>query len=639
MRKGPLKNLLMGFLATWYSWLRLHRRIVFIIADAALVVLSFYLAFLARFDGSIPPRYFVMIGLILPFVLAIKLSVFHVFRIYRFSWSHMGFEELLNAAIACCLGSISLAAMLFIFQTSAALYGFPRSILVIDFAFTFLGIAGIRLSKRSVCYLFSLRNVRPHGHRAVIVGAGDTGEMLARSLMHEEKITYWPVGFIDDDPGKQYTAIHGVPVLGPRNRLSELIKSQGLEAVLIAMPSAPSRVIRETVDIARKGGAKDIKIVPFLSELYTGEFRVSDIREVRPEDVLSREPVSIDLGSVEHFLKGKNVLVTGAAGSIGSELCRQVLRFSPAKLLALDFDETGLFNLENELTRLFPKKEVQIIVGDIRDKGKMHSIFQRERPKVVFHAAAYKHVPMMEAYPEEAAKTNVFGSQILIEEAQQADVETFVLISTDKAVNPVSIMGMTKRVAEIISLAVGNGASTRCIAVRFGNVLGSRGSVIPIFMEQIRRGGPLTVTHPEMERYFMTIPEAVLLVLQAGMMGKGGEVFVLDMGKQVRVLDIAKELIRFYNLEPDKDIPIVFTGVRPGEKLREELLTAEEGVDTTNHRQIYIAKMNNGLPKEMLRRRLEDLEELIGNEADGNKIKETLVEIIHGSETPIVEQL
>jgi FlaA1/EpsC-like NDP-sugar epimerase len=578
-----------------------------------------------------------MLSLILPFALVIKLLVFQVFHIYRFSLSYIGFEELINTATACVIASISLASMLFIFQTYPALNGFPRSIIAIDFAFTVLGISAIRSIKRSTRYLRTRRNAHPHGQRTFIVGAGDAGELLVRSLIHEENATYWPVGFLDDELRKQGTAIHGVPILGPRSLLPGLIKSQGVNTILIAMPSAPSLVIKETVNIARKGGATDIKILPFLSELYTGEFRISDIREVRPEDVMPRETVSIDLGSVENFLNGKKVLVTGASGSIGSELCRQVLRFTPAKILALDFDETGLFNLENELTRLFPKKKVQIIVGDIRDKPKMHLIFQRERPQVVFHAAAYKHVPMMETYPEEAAKTNVFGTQILIEEAQKAEAEAFVLISTDKAVNPVSVMGMTKRVAEIISLAVGIGATTRCIVVRFGNVLGSRGSVIPTFMEQIGRGGPVTVTHPDMERYFMTIPEAVLLVLQAGTMGKGGEVFILDMGKQVKILDIAKELIRFHGLEPDKDIPIVFTGVRPGEKLFEELHTADEGIETTTHRQIYIAKMNNRLPWELLQRKLVVLKDLIGQDIDEHRIKETLMEVIHDSETTTAE--
>lgn len=633
MQKSPVKNSLEDLLASGYNWLRLHRRIAFVLADTAIVIISLYLAFWARFDSLIPIRYLSMLSMILPFVLLIKLLIFHIFRIYRFSYLYIGFEELLSIAGACVFASISLAAMLFIFQSWQPLYGFPRSIIAIDLAFSFIGIAGIRGSKRSIRYLRSLQNERPHGQKAIIVGAGDAGEQLARSLLREENITYWPVGFLDDDSRKQGTFIHSVPVLGPRSKLPEIMKSQGVVTILIAMPSASTQVTKETVEIARKNGAKDIKIVPFLSELYTGEFKISDIREVRPEDIMPREPVSIDLESVEHFLNGKNVLITGASGSIGSELCRQVLRFTPNKLIALDFDETGLFNLQNELTRLFPKKKVQIIIGNIRDQTKMHLIFQRERPHIVFHAAAYKHVPLMEEYPEEAAKTNVFGTQILIEEARKAETDRFVLISTDKAVNPVSVMGMTKRVAEIITLTIGNGATTRCIAVRFGNVLGSRGSVIPTFMEQIRRRGPVTVTHPEMKRYFMTIPEAVLLVLQAGTIGKGGEVFVLDMGKQVKILDIAKELIRFYGFEPDKDIPIIFTGVRPGEKLFEELHTAEEETNTTIHKQIYVAKMSNKLPIEMLLRELKVMKELLRQDMGERRIKETLKDIINGSET------
>lgn len=631
MRRDPVRKIFGGLLAYWNNWLRRHKVATFIVADAAIIVLSLYWAFWARFDGSIPQHYHTMLVLILPFVVAVKLLIFYRLNIYRFNWAYTGFQELMRLAIACGFGSISLAAMLFVFRTLPALAGFPRSVLVIDLAFTFLGVAGIRISKRTTGYLRFQRKARTHGKKTIIIGAGSAGELIVRTLMREDKITYWPVGFVDDDPGKQGTTIHGVPVLGTRKHLPELIKSLELEAVLIAMPSAPPQVIHETVSIARKELVPNIKIVPFLSERYANEFRISDIREVRPEDVLAREPVSIDLGSVDGFLKGKKVLVTGASGSIGSELCRQVLRFSPAKLLALDFDETGLFNLENELVKLFPENNVQIVVGDIRDKSKMHSIFQRERPQVVFHAAAYKHVPMMEKYPEEAAKTNVFGTQIVMDEANQAEAEAFVLISTDKAVNPVSVMGMTKRVAEIISQSFGNEAATRYIAVRFGNVLGSRGSVIPTFMEQIRRGGPVTVTHPDMERYFMTIPEAVLLVLQAGAMGNGGEVFVLDMGKPLKILDIAKDLIRFHNLVPDKDIAIVFSGMRPGEKLSEIILTDRERVDTTTHRQIYIAKMNNKYPWEDLQRRLEFLNGLIREDADGHDIKETLSGIVQES--------
>ncbi len=630
MRKISAKKL-NSIPAICYNWIKLHRRAAFTFIDAVLIILSIYLSFLTRFEGSIPPRYHYMLMQILPLVLIIKLSVFHIFRIYRFSWTYIGLEEILNTAIASAVASLSFAAILFIVHTWPVFSGFPRSVIAIDFAFTLIGMMGIRLSKRSVRCLRSRLSPTPNSRRTIIVGAGAAGEMVVRALLQDGGDAYWPIGFVDDDIKKQNISIHGVPVLGPRSQLPYIIKSERIEAVLIAMPSAPRSVIKETVDISRKVGIKDIKIIPFLSELYTGKLNVSDIRDVRPEDVLPREPVSVDLKALEDFLKGKKVLVTGAAGSIGSELCRQVLRFQSAELLALDFDETGLFNLENNLRNIFPDKAIKIIVGDIRDKDKMHLVFQRECPEVVFHAAAYKHVPMMEAYPEEAVKTNVFGTHVVVEEAQKVGSEAFVLISTDKAVNPVSIMGMTKRVAEIITQAFGNRGSTRCVAVRFGNVLGSRGSVIPTFLEQIREGGPVTVTHPDMERYFMTIPEAVLLILQAGAMGRTGEVFVLDMGKPVKILDIARELIRFHGLEPDQDIPIVFTGIRPGEKLREDLLTAEEGVAATTHKQIYIAKMCNSTSQDILQMRLEILRNLIKQDVGRDKIKEALMEIINGS--------
>ncbi|WP_449571482.1 polysaccharide biosynthesis protein [Methanospirillum sp.] len=572
-----------------------------------------------------------MILIAIPLALAIKLIVFLVFHIYRFSLSFIGFEELFRISIACIFGSFTLAAVIFLFNTWLSLSGFPRSVIIIDFAFTAIGIILIRISKRTYLYLRSKRKEDNSRPRAIIVGAGDAGEILLKSLRKEQKKTYFPVCFLDDDPIKQGITIHGIPVIGPRSNLPNIIHTHKIDSVLIAMPSAPSQIIRETVDYSRKGGVSDIKIVPFLSELYSGEFRASDIREIKPEDVLKRDPVSIDFESVKHIIHGKKILVTGASGSIGSELCRQILRFSPAVLLALDFDETGLFNLDNDIRKKFPDKNFKIIIGNIRDKAKIHNIFQKERPEVVFHAAAYKHVPMMEAYPEEAVKTNIFGTESIIDAALQVGVKAFVLISTDKAVNPVSVMGMTKRMAEIVSLAMNDGTSMRCIAVRFGNVLGSRGSVIPTFMEQIRLGGPVTVTHPDMTRYFMTIPEAVLLVLQAATMGKGGEVFLLDMGKPVRILDIARDLIRFHNLEPDEDIPIVFTGIRPGEKMEEELLTAAEGADATSHEKIFIAKMENRLPREMLHQKLQDLKALT-DQGNGKSIKDYMMFTIQESE-------
>ena len=604
----------------------------FLLADALVVALSLYLAFLLRFDGAIPLRYQPMLRSFIPIALGLKLLSFFLFRAYRFSWAYVGLEDLLNVVLASVVSSLALAAFLFLLHDSPVFLGFPRSTLAIDFAFTAIGVAGIRLSKRIAGVLRGGGPRARLGKRTLIVGAGEAGEQLVRSLKREEKAWFWPIGFVDDDPRKRGLLIHGVPVLGPRARLPELIRSREVEAVIIAMPSAPARVIRETVELVRQGGVKEIKIVPFLSELYTGEVKVSEVREVRPEDVLPREPVSVDLESLRRFFRGKRILVTGAAGSIGSELCRQILRFSPAKLLALDFDESGLFRLEMELERMFPRANVQTILADIRDRARVASILQVERPELVFHAAAYKHVPILEFNPQEAVKTNIFGTKIVAEEACRAGAEAFVLISTDKAVNPISVMGMTKRVAEMVTLAVGKGTPTRCMAVRFGNVLGSRGSVIPVFLEQIRRGGPVTVNHPEMERYFMTISEAVLLVLQAAAMGQGGEVFVLDMGEPVKILEIAKELIRFHGLEPDKDIPIVFTGIRPGEKLREELLTAEEGTEATKHKQIYVAKMSKRFSSEELLHKLDGLAKAIEEKAEGNAIKGMLREIIYGSE-------
>jgi len=635
MFKTPVRGQLNKVGGEWNHWPRIYRQAFFFLLDAIVIIFSLYIAFWLRFDGSIPAHYLNMLRFLIPAALVIKFPVFFIFKAYQFSLSYVGLEELLNLVLACGVGSLVLSSLPFFLRDWPFLSGLPRSVLVIDFAFTVLGTVGIRLSKRILKHIFSRGNAQQDKKRAFIIGAGEAGEQLVRNLKRDEKADLWPVGFFDDDSGKWGLLIHGVPVLGQRSRLPEFMKLKGVDAIIIAMPSSPSWVIRDTVELARRGGAKEIKVIPFLSELYTGEVKVSDIRELQPEDILPREPVSVDLKFVEDFLKGKKVLVTGAAGSIGSELCRQILRFSPTQLLVVDFDETGLFNLEMNLKKLFPRGEIKVFVADIRDRARISSIFHREQPQVVFHAAAYKHVPLMESNPEEAVKTNVFGTQVMIEEACRGGAEAFVLISTDKAVNPVSVMGLTKRVAETVVLAMREGISTRCMAVRFGNVLGSRGSVIPIFLEQIHHGGPVTVTHPEMERYFMTISEAVLLVLQAAAMGKGGEVFVLDMGKPVKILDIARELIRFHGLEPDKDIPIVFTGIRPGEKLREEILTAEEGTEATKQKQIYVAKNSKRFSSHDLENKLDELAKVIGEGAENDLIKGILREIIYDLGSPV----
>lgn len=608
----------------------LRRRFGSTIIDATIVAGCLYLAFLLRFEGNIPPHYVNTLKASMPIVVGLKILVFLFFGIYRFSWSYVGLRDLIQVAIACATGSLSVGTVLFLLSQWPKLAGFPRSVLIIDFLLTVTGVGGIRLSKRTWQIFFSRMDVSTTAKRALIIGAGDAGEQLLRSLQREKKPLYRPIGFIDDAPEKQGILIHGVPVLGPRRRLGELLKKHQVDVAFIAMPSAHPRVIRETIELARRAGIKDIKVLPYLSELYTGEIRVRDAREIRPEDILPREPATVDLKALEELLKRKRILVTGAAGSIGSELCRQILRFSPEALFALDFDETGVFTLEQELRKIFVNSNVKTILADVRDRIKIFRVFEETQPQIVFHAAAYKHVPILEFFPEEAVKTNVFGTKTILEASCNNKVEAFVLISTDKAVNPISVMGMTKRLAELMALAYAKRSGTKCVVVRFGNVLGSRGSVIPVFLEQIRRGGPVTVTHPDMERYFMTTSEAVLLVLQAATMGNGGEVFVLDMGKPVKILEIAKELIRFHGLEPDKDIAIVFTGVRPGEKLKEEILSAEEGTIATKHKQIYIAKMTKEVPYELLEAKLEELAGLVTQFPDKNKIKEALYNIIYG---------
>lgn len=525
--------------------LRTNRRraLFFLAIDILLIALSMWVAFLLRFEGQIPSRYLEDLWVLILIALAVKIPIFYLQSLYYISWAYVSIRELLLVFKGVLYGSLLLGTVLFILKEIPAFIGFPRSILVIDFFLTLTLIGGFRSAKR--VWLQFVKKFPLEGERTLIVGAGDAGEQIARNILQDRRSNYLPVGFVDDDPAKQGLSIHGVRVLGERQKIPELIRDYKVENLLIAMPSTPSSVIRETVELARRAGLQKIKVLPFLSELFTGEIGLGDIRELRLEDLLGREPVEIDTAGIEDYLRDKRVLVTGAAGSIGSELCRQIARFKPGKLIMLDQDETGIYEIDNELAERFPKLERLSLVGDIRERAKMERLFAAHRPEVIFHAAAYKHVPLMEAQPDEAVKDNVFGTLILGEAAQAHGAEKFVLISTDKAVNPTSVMGATKRAAEMVILELDCRGPTKFVAVRFGNVLGSRGSVVPLFREQIKHRGPVTVTHPEMRRYFMVTSEAVLLVLQAGAMGEGGEVFVLDMGEPVRIVDLAKELIRF----------------------------------------------------------------------------------------------
>ena len=588
---------------------KVKRVFLFLIGDVLLLSLALYGAFLLRFEGQIPQQNLARLGFYMLIVLGVKLPIFYLMGLYRMSWAYVSFNELIAVFKAVNLSSVVLGAVFFIIRGEQIGGTFPRSILVLDYFLTLFAIGGLRSAKR--IYLGLFRGFSSQGKRVLVVGAGDAGEQIVRAMLQEKRSQYFPVGFVDDDPAKQGIAIHGVRVLGKRAEIPQLVEKHRVEELLIAMPSVSSKVIRETVELGRRAGLKQIKILPGFHELVTGRVGLADIREVQLEDLLGREPVRFEVQEIESYLKDKVVLVTGAAGSIGSELCRQIAKFRPKMLLALDQDESEIFYIENELREKFSDLKLQTVIANIRDKPKIEHVFSQWRPQAVFHAASYKHVPLMDAHPDEAVKNNVFGTLVVAEAAQWWGAEKFILISTDKAVNPTSVMGATKRLAEMVIQVLNYRGGTKFCAVRFGNVLGSRGSVIPVFQEQIKRGGPVVVTHKEMKRYFMVTSEAVLLVLQAGAISQGGEIFVLDMGKPVRIVDLAREMIRLAGYEPDKDIPIVFTEPRPGEKLFEELLTAEEGTLATRHEKIFVAKMNAQILEEPLRKQLKKLEVLV----------------------------
>lgn len=601
------------------------RGLFFLVSDLILLSAAFYLAFWFRFEGAIPEPEWRVLWTFLPSLLLLKIAWNAYFRLYNLEWALVGMPELLRVLKASLASSFCVAASVLFLQNYTNALLIPRSVIFLDWLISFLFIAALRVSKR--LYLYDLRFQKSDGKtRVLIVGAGVTGEALVREIRRANK-QYFPIGFVDDNPAKKGTYIQGVRVLGTRHDLPEIVKRFKVEEVIIAIPSAPAREIRDIVSRIRQCGIFRIKIVPSISEFLNGNITLNSIRDIRLEDLLGRDQVSVNLEQIADYLRGKRILITGAAGSIGTELVNQIARFSPRHLILFDMDETGIFYLERNIRERFPKLSFTCVIGDIRDESKVIATMERFQPQVVFHAAAYKHVPIMEANPDEAIKVNVLGTLILARASCEYGVEKFVLISTDKAVNPTSVMGATKRVAEIIVCELNRRNTTRFVAVRFGNVLGSRGSVVPLFQEQLRKGGPLTVTHPEMKRYFMTAQESVLLVLQAGALGQGGEVFVLDMGEPIRIVDLAREFIRLSGYEPDKDIPIVFTGMRPGEKLFEEVLTAEEGTETTNHNKIFKARITLPIKGEELWDKVKQLIEAAYNN-DLNKALSLLRELV-----------
>jgi len=566
--------------------MRINRyRIPEILGDIILVAVAFFLAFLLRFDFSVPSNQLALLKTFILPVLGAKLVIFYFTGLYRRMWRYASIRDFYVIILASILGTLAVIVIIFFIYRAA----FPRSVVALDGILTMALTMGARFAVRGVREL-GLKNIfAPAIKPILIVGAGDTGETILREMLKRRELSYKPVGLIDDDHGKQGLRIHGVRVLGTRKNLRELINKYHIEEVIISMPAVSREVIRDIFFQCQEVGVK-CRTLPGIYQMIDGMVSVELIKEVGVEDILGREPVRIDLKKVKSYISGKSVLVTGAGGSIGSEICRQISRMEPSSLIMVDQAEGSLFEIEQELLRESVFTSAVAIVADITNRARTKAIFQRHEPSVVFHAAAYKHVPLMESNPVEAIVNNLISTKTVAELAIQSGVEKFVFISTDKAVEPVSAMGTSKALAEKLMRALAQDSSTKFVIVRFGNVLDSSGSVVPIFRRQIAQGGPVTVTHPDMTRYFMTIPEAIQLVIQAGSMGKGGELFVLDMGEQVPILELARNMIRLSGLNPEKDIRIEFSGIRPGEKLHEKLFWDDEEALPTEQKRIWMVK-------------------------------------------------
>jgi FlaA1/EpsC-like NDP-sugar epimerase len=557
-----------------------YRTALIFSSQALLIVLTYYASFLLRLDAELDATNRALFWKTLPFVLLIKLVLAWQCGLMHGWWRYVGISDMLDISKASLLSSSVIFCLV---EAVLKVPGYPRSVVVIDLFLTIMVLGGARFAVRAYT-----ERARSYGaHNTLIIGAGEAGSAIVRELQQNSSLNYNPVGFVDDNHSKKGVKIHGVKVLGSTDALHELIIEYKVNCVMIAIPRAKGRLV-ETIIAKCRECKVDFKILPPIGDWINKPVSLSQVRQLRVEDLLERAPVALDLDQIRGRITDKVLLVTGAGGSIGSELTRQAAALGPRRLVLLDRSENDLFKLGHELSRKFPHLDYIPVVGDIQDVTLLRDVFATHRPHSVFHAAAYKHVPMMERNCFQAITNNIFGTYNVALLARQHAVEDFVLISSDKAVNPTNIMGVTKRVAELIMQGLQEHGTTRFMAVRFGNVLGSNGSALPLFEQQIAAGGPVTVTHPDARRYFMTIPEAVQLVLQASSMGQGGEVFVLDMGEPVRILDLVRNLIRLSGLEPDRDIKIDFVGLRPGEKLFEELKLEGEDIGPTAHEKIRV---------------------------------------------------
>ncbi len=571
---------------------RLHRTLR-IISDVGALSLAYWLACLFRFEFQIPHVAFNVLVINWPAVLVVQYVGLVAFGIPRMSWRYVNMRDTSRILMAVASAALVLLVLRLTYVLPLASGGLiPLSVLAMDFVLGFVGLVGTRASwrLRGEFRERRLRSADGDLHRVILLGAGEAGVLVAREIANRPDLGLKAVGFLDDDVTKVHTSIGGLRVLGTTEDVGAIATRERVKRVLITIANATGQQVRRLTELCRDAGL-ETKIIPGIYEIVGDKVNLSRLREVAIEDLLGRDPVKLDEEIVGGSIRSRVVLVTGAGGSIGSELCRQICRFGPERLILLERFENALFEIHRELAAAFPHVPIEPRVADVCDLDRMTQVFEASKPEIVFHAAAHKHVPMMEWNPGEAVKNNIGGTRITAMVSDQFGVQRFVLVSTDKAVNPTSVMGATKRVAEIYLQAFSQRSNTRFVTVRFGNVLGSAGSVIPIFREQIARGGPVCVTHPEMRRYFMTIPEASQLVLQAASMGQGGEIFILDMGEPVKIIDLARDLITLSGLRPDDDIAIQFSGIRPGEKLFEELSTSSEHAAKTKHPKVFIGKI------------------------------------------------
>ena len=573
------------------------RAAVYVIGDLAAIAFGILIAVSVVEEGPVfsMNNLWILTGLPVAFLIGLKLM-----RLYMVSWRHTGLHEMVRIFTGLTAG---FAVFLLTSHLSGQTFNVDYGVAFLAFSTSILMIGGFRISRR----LYNELLVKPHNPNSVIVfGAGNAGDQIIRDISRHPEWRLTINAIFDDEEALRGVEMQGVRIKGGRDAMYQYIKANKVRQLIIAAPSMPKKDLQNIISKVQKISSNvDIKILPSFHLLSDDPVGLKSLRDIRIEDILGRDTVEIDQQKISSFLNNQTVLITGAGGSIGSEIVRQVLKFNPNKIIAVEIDETEIFNLENELAGI--SSCIDYVVADVTNRNKMEALFQRYSVDMIYHAAAYKHVPMMERHPDEAVRVNVEGTRIVADLADKYQVSNMVMISTDKVVNPANVMGATKRVAEHICMSYNEISATNYVSVRFGNVLGSRGSVVPIFMDQIRKGGPVTITDSEMKRYFMTIPEAVLLVMQAGTMGKGGEVFVLDMGEPVKIRDMAEQLIKLHGLKPEQDIPITVNGLRPGEKLFEELLTDEEGVDMTTNEQIFKARCTLEMKSSVLNRNVQEL--------------------------------